>query len=110
MAAIDPAALATPAAGVSLTPGPAVDALVDAILDIAATLDANELEPAVLRAATNLLGADGASLWQVHGGSLICPIAIGPGASRLVGRRAGPEDIGALIEGVESLAVLAAPV
>ena len=109
MAAIDPAALATPAAGVSLTPGPALDALVDALLDIASTLDANDLEPAVLRAATNLLSADGASVWQVHQGSLLCPIAIGAGASRLVGRRATAEEITVLVEGEESLAVLAVP-
>jgi RND family efflux transporter MFP subunit len=109
MAAIDPAALATPAAGVSLTPGPAVDALSDAMLDIASTIDANELEPTVLRAATRLLSADGASLWQMHDGSLICPIAIGPGANRLVGRRAAANDVADLVEGEESLAVLAAP-
>jgi RND family efflux transporter MFP subunit len=109
MAAIDPAALATPAAGVSLTPGPAFDALLDATLDIASTLDANDLEPVVLSAATNLLSADGASVWQLHGESLICPIAIGPGANRLVGRRASLDEVAAMVEGEESLAVLAAP-
>ena len=109
MAAIDPTALVTPAAGVSLTPGPALDALFSALLDIASTLDADELEPRVLRAASNLLSADGVSMWQMHQGSLICPIAIGAAANRLVGRRAGPDDLASLLEGEESLAVLAAP-
>ena len=49
MAAINPAVLATPAAGVPLTPGPAVDAWFSAALDLASTLDANEIEPKLLR-------------------------------------------------------------
>ena len=109
MAAIDPAALATPAAGVSLTPGPSLDALVDAMLDVASTLDPNEVEPALLHAAMELVSGDGASMWQSHDGSFICPIAIGPGANRLVGRRVAPNDVAALVEGEESLAVVAAP-
>ena len=110
MAAIDPTALATPAAGVSLTPGPALDALFAALLDIASTLDADEIEPKLLRAATDLLSADGASVWVMHEGSLICPVAIGAAASQLVGRRAEPDDVARLMDGEASLAVLSAPV
>ena len=107
--AIDPAILATPVTGVPLTPGPTADAWFAATLDIASTLDANEIEPKLLRAATELLGADGASFWQMHQGSLICPVAIGEGATRLVGRRAASEDLATLLDGEESLAVLSVP-
>jgi RND family efflux transporter MFP subunit len=109
MAAIDPGLLATPAAGVPLTPGPAADAWFAATLDIASTIDGDEIEPKVLRGAMDLLSADGASLWRVHEGSLICPVAIGDGANRLVGRRVVLEEIAALMEGEETLAVLAVP-
>ena len=88
MPAIDPAVLATPAAGVPLTPGLAVDAWFSAALDLASTLDANEVESKLLHTATTLLSADGVSLWQMHDDSLICPVAIGEGAQQLVGRRA----------------------
>jgi len=109
MAAIDPAVLATPAAGVPLTPGPNADALFTAAVDLASTLDSDQLEPKLLRAATNLLGVDGASLWRAYEGTLICPIAIGHGADRLVGRRATPDEIASLLEGEQSLATLAVP-
>jgi RND family efflux transporter MFP subunit len=101
--------LSTPAAGVPLTLGPAADALYSAALEIASTLDADELEPRLLRAAIGLLSADGASLWRVHDGSLICPVAVGEGAQRLVGRRASHDDVATLLEGEESLAVLSVP-
>src|SRR5689334_24119484 len=109
MAAIDPAVLATPAAGVPLTPGPAVDAWFSAALDLSSTLDADEVESKLLHTATELLSADGASLWQLHDGSLICPIAIGQGAERLVGRRATQEELDALQEGEESVSVASVP-
>ena len=109
MAAIDPAMVATPAAGVPLTPGPSTDALFAATVDIASTIDADQLEPKVLRAAANLLSADGASLWRLHDGSLICPVAIGQGADRLVGRRAGRDETDALLDGEEALTILAVP-
>ena len=107
--AIDPAMLATPVTGVPLTPGATADAWFAATLDIASTLDANEIEPKLLRAATDLLSADGASFWQMHQGSLICPVAIGEGAARLVGRRAASDEITTLLEGEEALAVLSVP-
>lgn len=109
MAAIDPAMLATPAAGVPLTPGSAADALFAASIDLASTLDGDQVEPKLLRAASNLLGADGASLWVVHEGSPICPVAIGHGAERLVGRRAATDEIGTLLDGEQALAVLSVP-
>jgi RND family efflux transporter MFP subunit len=109
MAAIDPAMLETPAAGVPLTVGPAADALFATSLDLASTLDADEVEPKLLRAASNLLSAEGASVWRLHSGSLVCPIAIGHGASQLVGRRANPDEIALLFEGEEALSVLAVP-
>jgi RND family efflux transporter MFP subunit len=107
--AIDPAMLATPVTGVPLTPGPSADAWFAATLDIASTLDATEIEPKLLRAATDLLSADGASFWQMHQGSLICPVAIGEGAGRLVGRRAAGGEVATLLEGEEALAVLSVP-
>jgi len=106
MAAIDPAVLATPAAGVPLTPGPAVDAWFSATLDLASTLDANEIEPKLLRAATSLLSADGASLWQMHDGSLICPVAVGDGAQRLVGRRSSGDELAQPLDGEDSVAIV----
>src|SRR5689334_2924197 len=109
MAAIDPAVLATPAAGVPLTPGPAVDAWFTATLDLASTLDANEIEPKLLHAATTLLSADGASLWQMHGDSLICPVAVGDGAQQLVGRRAAADDLAQALDAEQSLAVVSVP-
>ena len=109
MAAIDPAVLATPAAGVPVTPGPATEAWFSATLDLASTLDADEVESKLLHTATDLLNADGASLWQIHDGSLICPIAIGHGAERLVGRRAAGDELEALQEGEESVSVVSVP-
>jgi RND family efflux transporter MFP subunit len=109
MAAIDPAMLETPAAGVPLTVGPAADAVFATSLDLASTLDADEVEPKLLRAASNLLCAEGASVWRLHSGSLVCPIAIGHGASQLVGRRANADEIALLFEGEEPLSVLAVP-
>ena len=109
MAAIDPAVLATPAAGVPLTPGPAVDTWFSATLDLASTLDADEVESKLLHTATDLLSADGASLWQMHDGSLICPIATGEGAERLVGRRVTDSELEALQEGEESVSVVSVP-
>jgi len=105
MAATDPAVFATPAAGVPLTPGPVVDVWFAASLDLASTLDVTEIEPKLLRAASTLLSADGASLWQMHGGSLICPIAVGQGAQGLLGRRSGGDDLGMPLDGEESVAV-----
>jgi RND family efflux transporter MFP subunit len=110
MAAIDPAMLATPATGVPLSSGPAADALFAASLDLASTLDANDVEPKLLRAASDLLGADGVSVWRLHEGSLICPIAMGHGAGQLVGHRANRDEIGTLFEVEEALAVLSVPV
>jgi len=109
MAAIDPAVLATPAAGVPLAPGPAVDAWFSATLELASTLDANEVEPKLLHAATTLLSADGASLWQLHDGSLICPVAVGDGAQRLVGRRASGDDLTQPLDGEDSIAIVSVP-
>jgi len=106
MAAIDPAVLATPAAGVPHTPGPAVDAWFSATLDLASTLDANEVEPKLLRAATRLLNADCASLWQMHDGSLICPIAVGDGAQRLLGRRSPGDELAHPLDGEDSVAIV----
>jgi len=106
---MDPGVLATPAAGVPLTPGPAIDAWFAATLDIASTLDANDVEAKLLNAATTLLSADGASLWQMHGGSLVCPIAVGEGAQRLVGRRAAGDELAQPLDGEESVAVVSAP-
>jgi len=106
MAAIDPAVLATPAAGVPHTPGPAVDAWFSATLDLASTLDANEVEPKLLRAATSLLNADCASLWQMHDGSLICPIAVGDGAQRLLGRRSPGDELAHPLDGEDSVAIV----
>src|SRR6476620_6837875 len=109
MAATDPSVLATPAAGVPLTPGPAVDAWFSAALDIASTLDADEVESKLLHAATTLLSADGVSLWQMHGDSLICPVAVGEGAQQLVGRRAAGDDLAQALDGEQSLAVVSVP-
>src|SRR6478672_9637954 len=109
MAAIDPVMLATPAAGVPLSPGPAADAWFSATLDLASTLDADAVEPKLLHTATDLLSADNVSLWRLHDGSLICPIAIGDGAGQLVGRRADAEAIASRLEGEDALAVLAVP-
>jgi membrane fusion protein (multidrug efflux system) len=106
MAAIDPAMLATPASGVPLAPGPTADVWFAATLDIASTLDADDLEPKVLNAATSLLSADGASIWRPYEGTLICPIASGQGANVLVGRRASIDELGSLLEGEEALATL----
>jgi DNA-binding protein YbaB len=107
MAAIDPAMLVTPAAGVPLNPGPAADVVFAEALDLASTLDADEVEPKLLRVASKLVSADGASVWRVHGDSLVCPIAIGDGAETLVGRRAEGEEISTLLDGEEALTVLA---
>ena len=109
MAAIDPAALATPASGVPLTPGPTADAWFAASLDILSALDADDVESRVLRAATDLLSSDGASVWRPYEGTLICPIAIGQGANRLLGQRADADVLAGLLVGEEALATLCVP-
>ena len=109
MAPIDPALLATPATGVSLTPRPAFDALFGAVLEIAGTIDADQIDPRVLRAALALLSADGTSLWVAHDGSLACPMAIGHHANELLGRRASLADLGAPFDDEGSLVVVTAP-
>src|SRR5919112_6150197 len=98
MAPTDPALMTTPAAGVSLTSGPALDAVFGAVLEIAGTIDADQIEPRALRSALALLSADGASIWQTHEGSLACPVAIGHHAGALLGRRAASAELGASFE------------
>src|SRR4051794_23110953 len=93
MTPTDPALMTTPATGVSLTSGPAFGPLFDAVLEVAGTLDPDQIEPKTLRAATALLSADGASIWVAQDSTLICPVAIGNGAEQLVGRRAPTEDL-----------------
>ena len=110
MTATDPAALVTPPAGVPLTPSVDSNALFSAILDIAGTVDRDQIEPVVLRAATALLSADGASFWVVHGGALACPIAIGHGASQLLGKRSEAAELAGGLDTEESVAVATASV
>ena len=109
MAATDPALFATPATGVPLTRGPNADGWFAATLDLASTLDASELESKLLRVATSLASADTASLWHPHDGALICPVAVGDDASRVVGRRAALDELASMLEGEANLAVVAVP-
>jgi RND family efflux transporter MFP subunit len=110
MAAIDPAMLATPAAGVPLTPGPATDALYAAALDLASTLDADDLETKLLQSVSTLVGADTVSLWRLHGDSQACPVAIGHNATQLLGRRSDAEALAELLDGEEALAIVTVPI
>ena len=110
MSATDPSALVTPPTGVPLMQAVDSGTLFAAVLEIAGTVDRDEIEPAVLRAATTLLSADGASFWVVHAGTLACPIAIGHGASALLGRRAEEPDLRAALDIEQSVAVASATV
>ncbi len=98
MAPTDPATLSTPATGVSLTSGPSFDAVFGAVLEIAGTIDKDQIEPRALRSALALLSADGASIWLTHEGTLACPVAIGHHAGALLGRRATHAELGASFE------------
>jgi GAF domain-containing protein len=95
----------TPPTGVPLAPAAESTALFSAVLDIAGTVDRDQIEPAVLRAATSLLAADGASFWVAHDGALACPIAIGHGASELLGKRTEQGELGAAFTTEQSVAV-----
>ena len=110
MTATDPAALVTPPTGVPMTPSVDSSALFAAVLDIAGTVDRDQIEPVVLRAATSLLAADGASFWVTHSGALACPVAIGHGASQLLGKRAEPAELAAALDTEESVVVASAVV
>jgi len=110
MAATDPALLATPAAGVPLTPTPGTDALFAAILELTSTLDPDEIEPKTLRSALALLAAEGASIWIPYEGTLACPVAVGQNAKQLGGSRAPSlDELSGPLEGEENVAVLAVP-
>jgi Barrel-sandwich domain of CusB or HlyD membrane-fusion/GAF domain len=108
MTTTDPALMTTPATGVSLTSGLAFGPLFDAVLEVAGTLDPDQIEPKTLRAATALLSADGASIWVAQDDTLICPVAIGNAAEQLVGRRAPAEDLESPFDGEGPVAALIA--
>ena len=111
MTSLDSAALMTPPAGNPVT-APTEDrstaALFAAVLELAATLDAQEVESRALTAAIELLAADTASIWVPHGGGLACPVAIGEHASQLVGARLSSDDLDEVLAGEEELAVATA--
>src|SRR5215218_5924737 len=109
MAPTDPALMSTPATGVSLTSGPASDAIFGAVLEIAGTIEKDQIEPRALRSALALLSADGASIWLTHEGSLACPVAIGHHAGALLGRRAAHAELGASFEDEGPTVALSAP-
>src|SRR5688500_16548434 len=112
MTSLDPALLATPPTGVPVTDesdntasSPGVFA---AVLDVAGTLDARDVETKVLRAATNLLSVDTASLWLLHGDGLVCPVAVGEHAAGLVGARLPATDLDASLPAEDGMAVITA--
>src|SRR5688500_780824 len=112
MTSLDPALLATPPTGVPVTDesdntasSPGVFA---AVLDVAGTLDARDVETKVLRAATNLLSVDTASLWLPHGDGFACPVAVGEHAAGLVGARLPATDVDAALPAEDGLTVMTA--
>jgi RND family efflux transporter MFP subunit len=112
MTSLDPALLATPPTGVPVTGEsdvtPSSPGVFAAVLEVAGTIDARDIETRVLRAATNLLSVDTASLWLPHGDGLVCPVAVGEHASGLVGARLPATDLDASLPVEEGLAVITA--
>jgi len=114
MTRLDPAFLATPPSGVPLDPpldGSTTPAQVvfDAVLDVTATLDANEIEAKVLRAASNLLAVDTVSLWVSHNGALVCAVAVGGNAAALLGSQSTADEVCNPLAAEDRVAVVAAP-
>ena len=113
MTSLDPALLATPPTGIPVTPPPdspaaAPTALFAAVLELVATLDAQDVETRLLRAASNLLTVDTASIWIPHGDGVACPVAVGEHAAQLVGVRLPGADLNVALPGEEALVVATA--
>jgi RND family efflux transporter MFP subunit len=113
MTSLDPALLATPPTGIPVTPSPdslvaAPAALFDAVLGLVATLEAQDVETRVLRAASSLLTVDTASIWVPHGDGLACPVAVGEHAPQLLGVLVSGADLDVALPGEEDLVVATA--
>ena len=112
MTSLDPALLATPPTGVPVTgasdAATASPAVFAAVLELAGTLDARDIEAKALRAATTLLGVDTASLWVPHGDGFACPVAVGEHAAGLMGARLSSTDVDARLPAEDGLTVMTA--
>jgi GAF domain-containing protein/biotin carboxyl carrier protein len=112
MTTMDPALLATPPAGVPVTDpaeGPSsAQRLFETALELAATLQTQDVESKALRAATDLLTVDTVSLWFPHGDGIVCPVAVGEHASALVGARVKVDGLDGVLAVEDGMAVMQA--
>ena len=109
---MDPALLATPPAGMPVTdpaegPSPAHRRFATA-LELAGTLQSQDVESKALRAATDLLTVDTVSLWFPHGDGIVCPVAVGEHASALVGARVKVDGLDGVLAAEDGMAVMQA--
>jgi multidrug resistance efflux pump/GAF domain-containing protein len=85
------------------------DPLHSALVELASSLDAREIETNMLAFASRILRADRISAWIERDGSLTCWIANGEGAEQLTGATAPLEALEPTMEDEEGLAILVAP-
>jgi hypothetical protein len=99
---------ATPVDQAALSPD-AADPIHDALLELAATLDQQELENKLLTFTLAILHADRASAWIERDDVLTCWVASGDGAEAVIGASGPPEALELAFDDEEGFAVLAAP-
>jgi GAF domain-containing protein len=99
---------ATPPEGVELHPGVS-DPVHGALLDLASTLDALELETKTLTFARAILRADRASAWVDRDGALTCWIAAGDGADKVTGATVSSDTLEETLDDEEGMSVAVAP-
>ena len=85
------------------------DPLHGALVELAACLDASEIEAKTLKFARAILHADRASAWVARDESLTCWIASGDGAERVTGASGPFEALDQPLDDEEGLAILVAP-
>jgi multidrug resistance efflux pump len=98
---------ATPTGQAALPDGS--DPLHGALVELAACLDAPEIETKTLNFARTILRADRVSAWVERDGTLTCWIASGEGAERLTGASGPIEALDRPMEDEDGMTVIVAP-
>ena len=109
MGRVDSTTLAgTPTFGTNAVPAPVPHALHDATLDFLASDDAGEIAGKLLGAASNVVVADGTSIWIPVGGRVECRGAIGENRALLSGLSVEASNVAGPVEGEDDCAVATA--
>lgn len=98
---------ATPTGQAALPDGS--DPLYGALIELAASLDAPEIETKTLNFARAILRADRVSAWVERDGSLTCWVASGDGAERVTGASGPADALDRPMEDEDGMTVIVAP-